>query len=132
MVLVRKEELLAIASLVAGAVFFILAAFIPRSISLGYTWNIAALLLALVLIVWSLGTLLPWQVQQPIDRKHVTFFLSSIIIVVTGWNLLIFSMAFITIFPFTWWYYTLVGSVLIILGLALGSRSGFHRTSMDM
>jgi hypothetical protein len=40
-------------------------------------------------------------------------------------------LAFRIIFPSIWWVYSLVGVVLFICGLILGTYSWWHRASLD-
>ncbi|MHA2141216.1 MAG: hypothetical protein ACXADC_01905 [Candidatus Thorarchaeota archaeon] len=130
-VLMRTIELMAITGLIAGTAFIILAAFIPRRISLDLTWSTASLVLGLVLVIWALGTLLPGRISGPVDRKFITLLLSGMVLASIGANIIIFNLAFRIIFPSIWWVYSLVGVVLFICGLILGTYSWWHRASLD-
>ncbi len=128
---VESERLVAIASLVIGAVLLILAGFSPGSVPHNYTWNMIAFCLGLVFVILALGTLLPGRTKRPENRKSITLFFVSLVSTVAGVNLLIFTPGLIIVFRFNWWIFTLTGAVLLIIGIFLFYRSRVYRASLD-
>jgi len=127
----ESEKLVAITSLVIGAVLLILAGYSPGSVPHNYTWNMIALSLGLVFVILALGTLLPGRTKKPENRKSITLLFVGLVLTVVGVNLLIFTPGLIIIFRFNWWIFTLTGAVLLIIGIFLFYRSRVYRTSLD-
>jgi peptidoglycan/LPS O-acetylase OafA/YrhL len=127
----ESEKLVAITSLVIGAVLLILAGYSLGSVPHNYTWTMIALSLGLVFVILALGTLLPEHTKKPENRKSITLLFVGLVLTGVGVNLLIFTPGLIIIFRFNWWIFTLTGAVLLIIGIFLFYHSRVYRTSLD-
>ena len=128
---VESEKLLAITSLAIGIVLLILAGYSPGSGPHNYTLNFVEIILGCVFIVLAMGTLLPAHAKRPENRKSITMFLVTIILMIVGGNLMMFTLISIIVFPLNWWIFTLTGAVLFIIGIFLLYRYRVYRASLD-
>lgn len=131
MVDVKSERLLAITSLVIGIIFLILAIYSLGSVPHTYTLTFVELILGLIFVVLALGTFLPMYAKKPENRKSVTLSFTSLFLIIAGFNLLIFTPALMIVFQFNWWIFTLIGAVLLIIGIFLLYKYWTYRASLN-